>query len=190
MFMPYVIEKNGRSQKPMDLPSRLLQDRIVHISGPITPELADIVKMQLVWLNNDDPSSRIQLWINSPGGCVYSGRSIKDVIDYIDVKVDTIGTGMCASMGAYLLASGTGTRKATNRCRIMVHSVSSGHEGTYHDLKINFKETEYLQDEIIQELSHFTKGKTDFSEMQKLCERDYYMSSEKALKHGIIDKVV
>lgn len=190
MFMPYVIEKTGRSQKPMDLPSRLLQDRIVHISGPITPELADIVKMQLVWLNNNDPEKPIQLWINSPGGCVYSGRSIKDVIDYIDAKVDTVGTGMCASMGAYLLACGTGTRKATERCRIMVHSVSSGHEGTYHDLKINFKETEYLQDEIIQELAHFTNGKTDFEKMQKLCERDHYVSSVDALELGLIDKVV
>ena len=97
---------------------------------------------------------------------------------------------MCASMGAYLLASGTGNRKATERCRIMVHSVSSGHEGTYHDLKVNFKETEYLQDEIIQEIAYFTKGKTDYSEMNRLCERDYYMSSKQALELGLIDKVV
>lgn len=188
--MPYVIEKTGRSQKPMDLPSRLLQDRIVHISGPITPELADIVKMQLVWLNNDDPEKPIQLWINSPGGCVYSGRSIKDVIDYIDAKVDTIGTGMVASMGAYLLASGTGTRKATERCRIMVHSVSSSCGGTYHDQKIDFKETEFLQDEIMQELSHFTNGKTNVEQMKKMCERDNYMSAQDALRHGFIDNVV
>lgn len=190
MFLPHVIEKTGRSTRPIDLPSRLLQDRIIYLGGPIDSDLANIVNMQLLWLQADDPVAEINLYINSPGGCVYSGLSIKDIIDSISCKVNTLGTGMCASMGAYLLACGTGERKATKNCRIMIHSVSSGMGGTYHDLKIDYEETHHLQSQLIKDISDYTKGKSSLEDIDNLCQRDFYMNVDKAVEIGIIDTVI
>jgi ATP-dependent Clp protease protease subunit len=190
MFLPYVTEKTGRSSKPIDLPSRLLQDRIVYLGGAITPEGADMIIMQLLWLNSDDSDKPIDLYINSPGGCVYSGLAIRDVIYNISPKVNTIGVGMCASMGAYLLSSGTGERKTTENCRIMIHSVSTNHGGTYHDIEVDFIETKYTQDKLIHDIADFTNGKCSVEDIKNMTQRDKYMSPKEAVEYGFIDKII
>jgi ATP-dependent Clp protease protease subunit len=190
IFTPHVVEKTGRTEKPIDLPSRLLQDRLVYIGSDISADLANVVIMQLLWLAADDPDKDIELYINSNGGSVYDGLAIKDIIHNLPCKVNTKGVGMCASMGAYLLSCGTGTRKATENCRIMIHSVSTGHAGNYHDLEVSFEETKYVQDKMITDIHKFTKGKSTLETITDVCKRDFYMSPEKAVQMGIIDEVI
>lgn len=190
MFMPHVIEKTGRSEKPIDLPSRLLQDRIVYFGTEVNETTANIAIMQLMWLAADDPDKDIDFYINSPGGSVYDGYAIKDVIDTLPCKVNTIGTGMCASMGAYLLSAGTGTRKATKNCRIMIHSVSSGTRGTIHDMEIDYIESKYLDDKLMVDIANFTKGKSTLEDIKAKTKRDYYMDPDEAKQMGLIDEKI
>lgn len=190
MFLPHVIEKTGRSEKPIDLPSRLLQDRIVYFGTDVNSDTANVAIMQLLWLAADDPEAEIDFYINSPGGSVYNGLAIKDVIDSIPCKVNTVGVGMCASMGAYLLSCGTGVRKAMKNTRIMIHSVSSGTIGTFHDMKIDYEETKFLQDQLMMDIAGFSKGMSTVEQIEELCKRDHYMSAAEAVSLGLIDKVV
>lgn len=190
MLIPNVIEKTGRSEKPIDLPSRLLQDRIVYLGEDVNPDTANIVIMQMLWLAADNPDLPINFYINSPGGSVYDGLAIKDIIDHIPCKVNTVGVGMCASMGAYLLACGTGERRAMKHCRIMIHSVSSGTMGTFHDMKIDYEETKFLQDSLLIDIANFTNGKSTLETIRTKTLRDFYMSAEDAKMLGLIDKVV
>ncbi len=190
MLIPHVIEKTGRSEKPIDLPSRLLQDRIVYLGEDVNPDTANIVIMQMLWLAADNPDQPINFYINSPGGSVYDGLAIKDIMDHIPCKVNTVGVGICMSMGAYLLAAGTGERKAMKNCRIMIHSVSSGTSGTYHDMKIDFEETKFLQDQLLIDFTNFSKGKATLETLKRKSERDYYMTCDEAKSLGLIDKVV
>lgn len=190
MYCPSVIETTGRSSQTFDLPTKLLQDRIIYLGGNITNESANFVIMQLLWLNADDPDKPISLYINSPGGAVYDGLAIKDIINNIEAPVNTVGVGMCASMGAYLLAAGTGTRKATRNCRIMIHSVSSGTMGTFHEIEIDYEETKFLQDRILIDIANFTKGKSLVEILRLKTQRDYYMGVDEAISLGLIDAVV
>ena len=190
MFLPHVIEKTGRSEKPIDLPSRLLQDRIIYLGDEVNSTSANIVIMQMLWLQADNPDEPINFYINSPGGSVYDGLAIKDMIDHLTCKVNTVGVGMCASMGAYLLASGTGERKALRNCRIMIHSVSSGTIGTFHDMEVDYEETKYLQERLLVDMANFTKGKSDVETLKRKTQRDYYMNVDEAIALGLIDKVV
>jgi len=190
IHVPYVIEKTGRSEKPMDIFSRLLADRIVYFGTEVNEDTANIAIMQLMWLAADDPDKDIEFYINSPGGSVYDGYAIKDVIDTLPCKVNTIGTGMCASMGAYLLAAGTGTRKATKNCRIMIHSVSSGTRGTIHDMEIDYHESKYLDDKLMVDIANFTKGKSTLEDIKSKTKRDYYMDPDEAVKLGLIDEKI
>ena len=189
MYLPNIIEKVGKSEKILDLPSRLLKDRIVYLSGEIDEEITNIIIMQLLWLNAESDDD-ITLFVNSPGGTVYYGLAIKDVIDYVSCKVNTIGIGLCASMGAYILASGTGVRKALPNTRIMIHSVSSGAWGTFHDIQISFEEVKFLQNRLIEDFIKFSKGKLTKKQIEKMTQRDYYMTPERALEFGIIDEIL
>lgn len=192
-YTPYITKQIGRSTKLVDIPTEMLSQRIVFLGTEINDYVANSIVQQLMWLSTVS-SEDIDLYIQSPGGSCYAGRSISDTIDILNkkgIKVNTIGTGMVASMGAYLLASGTGTRKATKNCRIMVHSVSSGSGySTYHDQKVNFKETEYLQQEILEDIVEFSNGKIDLTTLKEKSERDWYMSPTEAIEYGIIDEVV
>lgn len=193
VYTPYITKQIGRSTKLVDIPTEMLSQRIVFLGTEINDYVANSIVQQLMWLSTVS-SEDIDLYIQSPGGSCYAGRSISDTIDILNkkgIKVNTIGTGMVASMGAYLLASGTGTRKATKNCRIMVHSVSSGSGySTYHDQKVNFKETEYLQQEILEDIVEFSNGKIDLTTLKEKSERDWYMSPTEAIEYGIIDEVV
>jgi ATP-dependent Clp protease, protease subunit len=187
MYPPSIIETTGRSSRAFDLPTKLLQDRIIYLCDEVNEDSANSIIMQLLWLNADDPESDIDLYINSPGGSVYDGLAIKDVIDNLKCKVNTIGLGFCASMGAFLLSAGTGKRKATKNCRIMIHSVSSGTRGTIHDMEIDYEETKYLQDKLMRYMTDYTNGKSDLETLKEKSKRDYYMSPDEAIELGLID---
>jgi len=190
MFYPSIIETTGRSSKAFDLPTKLLQDRIIYLGGEINADSANFIIMQLLWLNADDPDKEIKLYINSLGGSVYDGLGIIDIINTIDAKVNTLGIGICASMGSMLLAAGTGTRKATKNCRIMIHSIIAGTNGTFQDMEIDFTEFDHLQKKLLRYLTDYTKGKTSLETMKELTQRDNFMSPEKAKELGLIDDIV
>lgn len=188
MYMPSIIETVGRSTKVLDLPSKLLQDRVIYLGGAIDEDVANSIVMQLLWLQSDKPDEDINLYINSPGGSVYDGLAIKDTIDNISCKVNTLGVGFCASMGAYLLFSGTGTRRATKNCRIMVHSISSGMGGTIHDLKVDYNESMYLQNKMMDDIVAYSKGKLSKEVLEIKTQRDWYMDQREAFAIGLLDK--
>jgi len=190
MFLPNIIEKTGRSSKAFDLPTKLLEDRIVYLFGEVNEMSANVVIMQLLWLQSDDPTADINLYINSPGGSVSQGLAIFDVIKRISCKVNTICVGQACSMGAFLLSAGTGVRKASQNSRIMMHSVGGGYGGQYHDMKVDFKELEYFQNKMIDYISSFTNGKLSVDELKEKTERDYYISPEEAIEMGLIDEIL
>ena len=189
MLIPSIIETTGRSSRAFDLPTKLLQDRLVYFGGDVNDFSADVVIMQLLWLSSDNQENPIDLYIKSPGGSVYDGLAIKDVIDKLPCKVNTIGLGLCASMGAYLLACGTGTRKVTKNARIMIHSVSSGTGGTVHDQIIDLEETKFLQNLMMTQMQEYSKGKLSDEEIER-AKRDYYLGAEDAKRLGLIDEII
>ena len=189
MYIPSIIEREGRNLKSFDIPTKFLEQRKIFLFDEINEETASSVVEQLWWCDSVDPNSDIDLYINSPGGLCDQGFMIKDVMDLLNCKVNTIGVGQCVSMGAYLLAGGTGVRKATKSLSFMIHSISSGNAGTFPDLEVDFKQSKHVHEKIMRELSEFTKGKTPVNKIKKLCERDCYISPEKAIELGFIDEI-
>lgn len=191
-YLPYITKQIGRSTKLVDIPTEMLSQRIIFLGTEVDDFIANSIVQQLMWLStvgNED----IDLYIQSPGGSVYAGLAISDCIEILHkkgIKVNTIGTGMVASMGAYLLAAGTGIRKATKNCRIMTHSVSSGTRGSIHDMEIDFNESKYLNERLMIDFVNFSKGKSTLEDIQKKTQRDCYMSPEEAIVTGIIDIIV
>lgn len=190
MFIPSVIEREGRNLKSFDIPTKLLENRIIYLGDEINEESCNSVVMQLLWLSANDPSKDIDLYINSPGGICSQGFMVKDVIDTLPCKVNTVGLGLCASMGAYLLSSGTGKRKGTKSLEYMIHSVQTWQGGSFPDVEINFKQSKKIQDKIIQDLTSFTKGKTSLDLINKMCQRDCYLDVEQVVKLGLIDEII
>lgn len=191
-YTPYIIKQIGRSVKMIDIPTEMLAQRIIFLGTEINDEVANSIIQQLMWLSTVD-NTDIDLYIQSPGGSVYAGLGIHDCMSILDkkgIKVNTIGTGLVASMGAYLLSAGTGTRKATKNCRIMLHSVSSGTRGTIADMEIDFNESKFLNESLMLDISNFTKGKSTVEDIKKKCERDYYMSPDDCIQFGIIDEKI
>mgnify|MGYP003587235454 CR=1 FL=1 len=189
-YTPYITKQIGRSTKLIDIPTEMLSQRIIFLGTAIDDYVANSIVQQLMWLATVS-SEDIDLYIQSPGGSVYAGLSIADCINLLDkqgIKVNTIGTGMVASMGAYLLSAGTGVRKATKNCRIMVHSVSSGTGySTVHDQRVHIKETEFLQKQLMLDIVNNSKGKLTIEELNAKSERDWHMSPDEAIQFGIID---
>lgn len=189
-YTPYITKQIGRSTKLIDIPTEMLSQRIIFLGTEVDDYVANSLIQQMMWLATVS-SEDIDLYIQSPGGSVYAGLSIADCINLLDkqgIKVNTIGTGMVASMGAYLLASGTGVRKATKNCRIMVHSVSSGTGySTVHDQRVHIKETEFLQKQLMLDIVNNSKGKLTIEELNAKSERDWHMSPDEAIQFGIID---
>ncbi len=189
---PYITKQIGRSVKLVDIPTEMLSQRIIYLGTEINDFVANNIIQQMMWLSTVDESP-IDLYIQSPGGSVYAGLAIKDCMDVLNkrgIQVNTIGTGLVASMGAYLLSAGTGKRRATKNCRIMLHSVSSGTRGTIIDMEIDFNESKYLNDSLMVDIANFTKGKSTLEDIKNKCQRDYYMSTEVAINSGIIDEKI
>lgn len=189
MGVPYVIEGSGNREKVYDLYSRLLKDRIIFIGKTFTEDLANSVVAQLLFLEADNPTEDIIMYINSPGGYVSAETAIFDTMNYVRPDVSTICVGQAASAAAFILASGAkGKRYALKNARIMLHQVSGGADGHIEDMKIRVKEADFLNEKMIEELARITKKSV--KKIKQDLSRDYYMSAEEAKKYGIIDEVL
>lgn len=188
-LVPTVIEKTYEGERAFDIYSRLLNERIIFLGEDVNEHTANIVVAQLLHLAYDDSTKDIKLYINSPGGSVYDGMAIYDTIQYIKPDVMTIGIGLQASMGAFLLSSGTkGKRFALPSSRIMIHQPSSGTQGKVSDMEITLRETILLKQQLNQILAKNTGQK--LSKIEKDVDRDFWMSAKEAAEYGIIDDVI
>ncbi len=186
--VPYVIEQTGKGERSYDIYSRLLEDRIIFLTGEINDAVADAVVAQLIYLEGKDPGKDICLYINSPGGSVTAGMAIYDTMNYIKCDVSTICIGLAASMGAFLLSSGTkGKRYALPNSEIMIHQPLGGAQGQASDIKIqadHIIKTKHRLNSILAKNS----GKP-YEQVEKDTDRDNYLSAEEAKEYGLIDQI-
>ncbi|MFZ6015700.1 MAG: ATP-dependent Clp endopeptidase proteolytic subunit ClpP [Patescibacteria group bacterium] len=188
-LIPTVIEKTHQGERAYDIYSRLLKDRIIMLGTPIDDEIANIVVAQLLFLESQDKTKDIKLYVNSPGGSVTAGLAIYDTMQHISCDVSTICTGMAASMGAVILAGGAkGKRFALPNSEIMIHQVLGGVEGQATDIKIRAERILKMKDQLNGILAKHT-GK-QLKQVEKDTDRDNFMDPKQALAYGIIDKVV
>lgn len=188
-LVPYVIEQTSRGERSYDIYSRLLNDRIIMLTEEVNNTTASLVVAQLLFLEGQDPTKDISLYINSPGGSVTDGFSIYDTMQYIKCDVSTICMGMAASMGAFLLAAGTkGKRLALPNSDIMIHQPSGGAQGQATDILIHADHLQKTKKKLNQILADNTGQPLEVIERDT--ERDNFMSAEEALKYGLIDKVL
>ncbi|NLP36905.1 MAG: ATP-dependent Clp endopeptidase proteolytic subunit ClpP [Firmicutes bacterium] len=188
-LVPMVVEQTNRGERAYDIYSRLLKDRIIFIGSAIDDTVANLVIAQLLFLESEDPDKDINIYINSPGGSVYSGLAIYDTIQYIKPDVSTICVGLAASMGAVLLAAGTkGKRFALPNSRVMVHQPLGGAQGQAVDIEIHAREILRIREQINGILARHT-GR-DVEQIAKDTDRDYFMSAEEAKDYGLIDGVL
>ncbi|MFA6603831.1 MAG: ATP-dependent Clp endopeptidase proteolytic subunit ClpP [Patescibacteria group bacterium] len=188
ILIPTVIEKTTYGERAYDIYSRLLKDRIIFLGDMISEDTANIVIAQLLFLESQDKTKDIKIYINSPGGSVTAGLAIYDTMRYIKPDVATICVGMAASMAAVLLAAGTkGKRFALPNAEIMIHQVMGGAEGQATDIKIRAERILKMKDQLNRILADST-GQA-FAKVEKDTDRDYFMSAPEALKYGIIDKI-
>lgn len=188
-LVPTVIEKTSDGERAFDIYSRLLSERIIFLGDEVNEHTANIVVAQLLHLSYEDPKKDIKLYINSPGGSVYDGLAIYDTMQYIAADVATIGIGLQASMGAFLLSSGTkGKRFALPNSRIMIHQPSSGTQGKISDQEITLREGIYLKKQLNQILAKNTGQK--LAKIEKDVDRDFWMSAKESVDYGIIDAVI
>ena len=186
--LPYVLEERRLNVQALDIYSRLLYDRIIYMGEEFTPESCNLIVTQLLYLNNlsNDP---IDIYINSSGGSVIDGLSIIDTINLIKSPVNTICTGLAASMGAVLLSCGKkGSRAVLPHSRVMIHQVSSGMWGTFSDLEIELKQTERCKQDIYKILAENLNK--PYEEIEKLCDRNNWFIGQEAVDLGIVDKVL
>ena len=188
-LIPSVIEQTNRGERAYDIYSRLLEDRIIFLTGEINDAVANTVVAQLVFLENKYPGKEISLYINSPGGSVTSGMAIYDTMNFISCDVCTICIGMAASMGAFLLSSGTkGKRFSLPNSEIMIHQPLGGAQGQASDIKIQADHIMKIKEKINAILAENT-GR-DLGEIERDTDRDNYLSAEEALDYGIIDRII
>ncbi|MCH4191907.1 MAG: ATP-dependent Clp endopeptidase proteolytic subunit ClpP [Butyrivibrio sp.] len=188
-LIPYVIEQTSRGERSYDIYSRLLEDRIIFLGEEVNATSASVVVAQLLFLEAEDPSKDIHLYINSPGGEITSGMAIYDTMQYIKCDVSTICIGMAASMGAFLLAGGTkGKRLALPNAEIMIHQPSGGSQGQATEIEIAAKHILKVKENMNRILSENT-GKP-FEQVAQDTDRDNWMSAQEAVEYGLIDSVV
>lgn len=186
---PNIIEERPMNIAVMDVYSRLMMDRIIFLGYPINDEVANIVTAQLLFLESSDRNRDIQMYINSPGGSVYSGLGVYDTMQYISSDVATICIGMAASMSAILLAAGTkGKRTALKHSRVMIHQPSGAIGGQSSDIDITVGEIRKVKKNLYDILSEHT-GKTA-KQVEKDCDRDYWLTSMEAKDYGLVDEVL
>ena len=189
VLVPYVIEKNGRDERAMDIYSRLLKDRIVILGSGVNDDVANSIVAQLLFLQFDDPKADIHLYINSPGGSITAGMAIYDTMQYISCDVATYCIGQAASMGAILLTAGApGKRNALPNARIMIHQPLAGMEGTATELEIHAKEVLRIKARMNDILLKHT-GQT-LNKIENDTDRDNFMSAEEAKHYNLIDNVL
>jgi ATP-dependent Clp protease, protease subunit len=188
-LVPMVVEQSARGERAFDIYSRLLRDRVIFLNGPIDDHVASLIVAQLLFLESDNPDKDISIYINSPGGVVTAGLAIYDTIQFIKPDVSTMCIGQAASMGAFLLAGGTsGKRFCLPNARVMIHQPLGGVQGQASDIAIHAEETLKIRARLNELLSHHTGQPVDV--IAKDTDRDNFMNAEKALKYGIIDKIL
>lgn len=188
-LVPYVVEQTSRGERSYDIYSRLLKDRIIFLGEEVNDATASLVVAQLLFLESEDPTKDIYLYINSPGGSVTAGFAIYDTMNYIKCDVSTICIGMAASMGAFLLSGGTkGKRLALPNAEIMIHQPSGGARGQETEIRIVAEEILKTRKKLNEILAANT-GRT-FEQLEVDTERDNYMTAQEALEYGLIDRIV
>jgi len=186
---PMIIEERQLNVAQMDVFSRLMMDRIIFLGCPINDEVANIIQAQLLFLESNDPKADIMLYINSPGGVVYSGLGIYDTMQTIQPDVATICTGMAASMASVLLAAGTqGKRSALQHSRVMIHQPMGGVEGQASEMEITVREILKLKQELYQILCEHTGRPME--QIVKDADRDFWMTAAEAVEYGMVDRIV
>lgn len=188
-LVPMVVEQTSRGERAYDIFSRLLKERIIFVSGPVHDGMSTLICAQLLFLEAENPSKDISMYINSPGGVVTSGLSIYDTMQYIKPRVSTLVVGQAASMGSLLLAAGEpGLRYSLPNSRVMVHQPSGGYQGQATDILIHARETEKLKRRL-NEIYVTHTGRT-LDEVEQALERDRFMSPDEAKDWGLIDEVL
>ncbi len=186
---PTIIEERQLNIAQMDVFSRLMMDRIIFLGVAINDYVANIIQAQLLFLESNDASRDIQIYLNTPGGSVYAGLGIYDTMQYINPDVATICTGMSASMGAILLCAGTqGKRTALKHARILIHQPMGGVQGQASDIEITAREIQKLKKELYDILAHHTKQ--TYKKIWNDSDRDFWMTAKEALDYGMIDEVL
>ena len=187
--VPYVIDNTGKGERSYDIYSRLLEDRVIFLTGEINDAVADAVVAQLIYLESKDPNKDICIYINSPGGSVTAGMAIYDTMNYIKCDVSTICIGLAASMGSFLLSSGAkGKRYALPNSEIMIHQPLGGAQGQASDIKIqadHIIKTKHRLNTILA----LNSGKP-YEQVEKDTDRDNYLSAQEAKEYGLIDEVI
>lgn len=188
VLIPYVVERTSGGERSYDLYSRLLEDRIVFLSGEIDDAVANTVVAQLIYLEGKDPAKDISLYINSPGGSVTSGMAIYDTMNYVKCDVSTICIGMAASMAAFLLSSGAkGKRYALKNSEVMIHQPLGGAQGQASDIRIQAEHILRIKTKMNRILAANT-GKS-VEQIERDTDRDNYLTADEALSYGLIDRV-
>lgn len=188
-LVPMVIETSGRGERAYDIYSRLLKERIIFLVGPVEDYMANLVVAQMLFLESENPDKDIYLYINSPGGSVSAGLAIYDTMNFIKPDVSTLCTGMAASMGAFLLASGAkGKRIALPNASVMIHQPSGGARGTAADIEISAREILKTREQLNRILAERTGQPIE--KVAKDVERDYWMSAEETKAYGLVDQVI
>ncbi|MFT4036819.1 MAG: ATP-dependent Clp protease proteolytic subunit [Thermomicrobiales bacterium] len=188
-LIPMVVESTNRGERAFDIYSRLLKDRIIFLGTPVDDQIANVIIAQMLFLAHEDPDQDIRLYINSPGGVVYSGLAIYDTMQMIKPDVSTFCMGMGASMAAVLLSAGApGKRYALPNSRVMIHQGSAGFRGAVPDIEVVARETLSLTTKLTEIMADHT-GQT-FEKVKRDTERDYYMTAQEAKEYGIVDEVL
>ena len=189
MLVPYVVDQTSTGERSYDIYSRLLEDRIIFISGEIDDASANTVVAELIYLEAKNPDKDICIYINSPGGSVTAGMAIYDTMKYIKCDVSTICVGLAASMGAFLLAAGTkGKRYCLTNSEVMIHQPLGGAKGQASDIEITAKHIIKTKEKMIKMLAENTSQPEE--KVASDVDRDYYMTAEEAVAYGLVDKVI
>ncbi|MEJ2411151.1 MAG: ATP-dependent Clp endopeptidase proteolytic subunit ClpP [Novosphingobium sp.] len=187
-LVPMVVEQTSRGERSFDIYSRLLRERIVFVTGQVEDHMASLIVAQLLFLESENPSKDIAMYINSPGGVVTAGMAIHDTMQYIKPRVSTLCVGQAASMGSFLLASGEpGMRVALPNARIMVHQPSGGAQGMAADIEIQAREILRMRKRLNDLYVKYTGKSLD--EIEQAMDRDTFLEAEEALSFGLVDKV-
>ncbi len=189
MLIPTVIEPSGQGERAFDIYSRLLRDRIIFLHDEVNEHTAGLIVAQLLFLQAEDSKKDIWFYINSPGGHVYDGLAIYDTMNFLTCDVQTVGIGLQASMGAFLLSSGAkGKRYMLPNAKAMIHQPSSGTRGKVTDMEIDLKEGLALKKRLNEILAKNTSQ--PLKKVEKDSDRDYWMTAEESVKYGLVDKII
>lgn len=194
-LIPTVVEQTNKGERAYDIYSRLLKDRIIFLGDEVTKTTANLICAQLLFLESEDPTKDIYLYINSPGGSVHDGLAIEDTMNFIQPDVCTLCMGMAASMGAFLLSAGaSGKRFILPTATVMVHEAAAGTQGKVHDMEASFEHTKYLNKLLMERmygrLNPAYKEKVSLDDFKQMAKVDTWLNAEQALEMGLVDKII